>query len=107
MSECLFRNYGLKCGEPVKLKEHSILDKRKKTTLFQERPPDRVMVVAEFPYLIQLRGTWESLHSYQYDFCVEKASIYSGEVELIRERTGQRLMPLELQNDYEQERRKR
>ena len=108
MSGSLFRNYGLKYCEPVKLIEHSVLDKRKKTSMFQERPPDYIKVIAEYPFVIHLRGTWENVpHTYSYDFCVEKAAIYCGEVEFIRLKTGERLKPGELLSDYLREKRRK
>ncbi|MBQ6132781.1 MAG: hypothetical protein IJI65_01355 [Lachnospiraceae bacterium] len=101
MSKCLFRNYGLKKGEPVSIIENSGFDKRKGSALFQERPPNKVKVIGEYPYVIHLRGTWISeQHTYEYDFCVEKASIYCGEVELKRLRTGEKLKAGELLSDY-------
>ncbi len=72
----MFRWYGLRPKEPVKLTEHTdVEDGRKKTQLFQGSHPDKIEVVREYPFFIQLRGTWHSLHDYSYDFCVEKASI--------------------------------
>lgn len=106
MSKCLFRNYGLKPGEPVLIKENAGFDKRKGSASFQERPPNKVKVIAEYPYVIHLRGTWiNAPHTYSYDFCVEKASIYCGEVELTRIRTGKKLKAGELLSDYLEKRR--
>ena len=107
MSGCLFRNYGLKHGEPVRIKENLKANKQNRSVLFQERPPDSTKVIAEYPFVIHLRGTWNGeLHTYDYDFCVEKASIYSGEVELTRLKTGERLKPGELLSDYLRDKRR-
>lgn len=101
MSRCLFRDYGLKPGENVRIKEPSIEGKQKKSELFQERAPDKVRVVGEYPNLIHLRGTWiNDPHTYEYDFCIEKASIYCGEVELTRLKNGRKLKAGELLSDY-------
>lgn len=101
MSTCLFRNYGLKRGERVLVSEGSDADKRKGSVLFQERPPDSVKVMGEYPYLIHLRGTWvNERRTTERDFCIEKASIYCGEVELTRLKNGKRLKAGELQSDY-------
>ena len=104
----LFRDYGLEHGEPVSIKENCGGDKRKISGLFQERSPDRIRVIREYPFLIHLRGTWvNELRSYEYDFCVEKASIYSGEVGVTRLRTGEKLKAGELLSDYLREKRRK
>ena len=93
----LFRNYKFKPGERVIVRELAKRD----PVLFQRRPPDAVKVVREYPTFLHLRGTWyDNLHFYQYDFCVDKASIYTGEVEIIRYKTGKKLKSHELQVDY-------
>ena len=109
MRGSLFRHYGLKYGEPVRITEHPYSDGtgKKKPVLFQNRKPDRIGVIAEYPFVIHLRGTWKGFHTYEYDFCVEKASIYCGEVELARLQTGERLKPKELLSDYEREKRRK
>lgn len=100
----LFRWYGLVPGERLSITENLKLPGegyKKKGNLFQERQPDSIVVVREYPYLIRLRGTWRGLHEYSYDFCIEKASVYSGEVEVRRLSSGKKLKALELQSDYE------
>ena len=93
----LFRDYGLLAGEPVSVKERT----KKGSAMFQERPPDAAKVVAEYPFFIQVRGTWSSvLHTYEYDFAVNKADIYTGAVDVVRLSTGEKLKALELQEDY-------
>lgn len=107
MSRSLFRNYGLTKGEPMRLRENFPMQGWKKTYLFQERAPDKIEVVSEYERFVLLRGTWVNpLHTYSYNFCVEKASIYCGEVELVRLETGERLKPKELLSDYLREQRR-
>ena len=98
----LYRNYGLKSGEPVEVTEHQCLgDKRKyRSVLYQQYPPDSIRVVREYPEFIHLRGTWSNiLHTYEYDVCVEKAAIYCGDITVTRLRTDEQLEAGELLSD--------
>ncbi len=85
---CPFDWYGLEPGERLIIREPAMTGK----VHFQERPPDRAEVVREYPHHIHVRFLYtNSLHEYEYDICINKASIASGEVVVKRVKTKETL----------------